>query len=111
MAGLGGIFALVYLACVVAIIIYIIRLLSRFVSAHERVASALEVVARKLKDDASHESLSIAASIHYSQRWLAVSVPHSRLTSQSRRRAGRGGEVIHRRRRPQFRSAGLAAHE
>jgi len=51
MAGLGGIFALVYLACVVAIIIYIIRLLSRFVSAHERVASALEVVARKLKDD------------------------------------------------------------
>ena len=52
MAGLGGIFALVYLACVIGIIICLIRLLYRFVSAHERVASALEIVARKMKDDA-----------------------------------------------------------
>jgi hypothetical protein len=48
---LGGLFVLVYLACVVAVIIYVLRLLGRFVSAHERVASALEIVARKLKDD------------------------------------------------------------
>ena len=51
MASLGGFFVLIYLACVVAVIIYILRLLGRFVSAHERVASALETVARKLKDD------------------------------------------------------------
>ena len=52
MAGLGGFFALVYLACVIGIIICLIRLLYRFVGAHERVASALEIVARKMKDDA-----------------------------------------------------------
>ncbi len=52
MESLGGLFALVYFICVIAIIIYLIRLLGRFVSAHERVASALEILARKLKDDA-----------------------------------------------------------
>ncbi len=51
MAGLGSIFALIYFACVIGIIICLIRLLYRFVNAHERVASALEIVARKLKDD------------------------------------------------------------
>lgn len=52
MAGVGGLFfALVYLACVIGIIICLIRLLYRFVSAHERVASALELVARKMRDD------------------------------------------------------------
>jgi len=52
MAGLGSIFVLIYFACVIGIIICLIRLLYRFVSAHERVASALETVARKLRDDA-----------------------------------------------------------
>jgi len=49
---LGGIFGLVYLACVIGIIICLVRLLYRFVGAHERVANALEIVARKMKDDA-----------------------------------------------------------
>jgi hypothetical protein len=48
---LGIVFLVVYVACIVAVIIYVLRLLGRFVSAHERVASALELVARKLKDD------------------------------------------------------------
>ena len=48
---LGGLFVIVYLACVVAVIIYVLRLLGRFVSAHERIASALEIVARKTRDD------------------------------------------------------------
>jgi hypothetical protein len=52
MASLGGFFVVVYLTCVVAIIIYVLRLLGRFVSAHERVAGALEIIARKEKDDA-----------------------------------------------------------
>jgi hypothetical protein len=51
MAGVGGLFFLVYIACVIGIIFCLIRLLYRFVSAHERVASALEIVARKMKDD------------------------------------------------------------
>jgi hypothetical protein len=47
----GIVFLLVYVGCVVAVIIYVLRLLGRFVSAHERVASALEIVARKMRDD------------------------------------------------------------
>ncbi len=43
---------MLYIACVAAVIIYVLRLLSRFVSAHERVANALEQAARKLRDDA-----------------------------------------------------------
>jgi hypothetical protein len=35
---------------VIGIIFCLIRLLYRFVGAHERVASALEIVARKMKD-------------------------------------------------------------
>lgn len=50
-AGLGGLFALIYIACVVAIVIYILRLLGRFVSAHERIATSLDIIARKLKDE------------------------------------------------------------
>jgi flagellar biogenesis protein FliO len=50
-AGVGEFFFLVHIVCVIAIIIYVLRLLGRFVSAHDRVASALEIVARKLKDD------------------------------------------------------------
>ena len=52
MASLGCFFVLIYLACVVAVIIYILRLLGRFVSAHERVASSLDIIARKMRDDA-----------------------------------------------------------
>jgi uncharacterized membrane protein len=53
MAGVGGLFlVLVYLVCVVAVIIYVLRLLGRLVSAHERVASSLDIIARKMKDDA-----------------------------------------------------------
>ena len=48
---LGGIFGLVYFACIIGVIICLIRILYRFVSAHERVASALEIVARKMNDD------------------------------------------------------------
>ena len=47
----GGLLVLAYVVCIIAIIIYVLRLLGRFVRAHERVASALEIVARKLKDD------------------------------------------------------------
>jgi hypothetical protein len=49
---LGGLFALVYLACVIAIIIYVLRLLGRFVCAHERIAGSLDIIARKMRDDA-----------------------------------------------------------
>jgi hypothetical protein len=48
---LTGLFALVYLACVIAVIIYVLRLLGRFVRAHEQVASSLDIIARKLRDD------------------------------------------------------------
>jgi hypothetical protein len=48
---LGGLFALIYVICIIAIAIYVLRLLDRFVSAHERVANALETAARKLRDD------------------------------------------------------------
>ena len=51
MASLGGLFVLLYLACVIAVIIYVLRLLGRLVSAHERVAGALEVIARKQEDN------------------------------------------------------------
>jgi hypothetical protein len=49
---LGGIFGLIYFACVIGIIICLIRLLYRFISAHERIASSLDIIARKMKDDA-----------------------------------------------------------
>ena len=48
---IGGLVMLAYVVCVIAVIIYVLRLLGRFVSAHERVASALEIVARKMRDD------------------------------------------------------------
>jgi lipid-A-disaccharide synthase-like uncharacterized protein len=52
MASLGGLVVLIYFACIVAVIIYLLRLLGRFVSAHERMAASLEIIARKLKEDA-----------------------------------------------------------
>ena len=51
MSALAGLLVLLYFGCAVAIIIYAFRLLGRFVSAHERVAGALETVARKFRDD------------------------------------------------------------
>lgn len=52
MGTVGGIFAVIYVVCVIAIMIYIIKLMGRFVSAHERVAGALETIATKFRDDA-----------------------------------------------------------
>lgn len=49
---LGLLFVLVYLGCIIAVIIYVLRLLGRFVRAQERVAGALETIAHKLRDDA-----------------------------------------------------------
>jgi hypothetical protein len=48
---LGGLFVLVYFGCVIALIIYVLRLLGRFVGAHERVAESLEIVARKMGEN------------------------------------------------------------
>ena len=52
MQTLSGLFGLIYLGCVIAIILFLLRSLSRLVSAHERVAGSLEAIARKLRDDA-----------------------------------------------------------
>ena len=48
---LGGLFALIYLACVIAVVIYVLRLLGKFVGAHEKMAASLDIIARKLKDE------------------------------------------------------------
>lgn len=50
-AGLGTLFLLVYFAFVIGVTIFILYLLSRFVSAHEKIAASLDTVARKLKDE------------------------------------------------------------
>lgn len=50
-AELGDLFVLAYFACIIAITIYVLFLLTRFVSAHERMATSLDVIARKLKDE------------------------------------------------------------
>lgn len=52
MAGLGGLFFLIYFICVIGILFLVLRLLSRFVSAHEKMAASLDTVAQKLKDEA-----------------------------------------------------------
>jgi len=52
MTTLSSLFVLLYIVAVIGIIICVIRLLCRFVSAHERVASSLDIIARKMKDDA-----------------------------------------------------------
>jgi len=51
MGGLAGFFMLVYLACVIGIIILLLKLLWRFVTAHEKMAASLDTIARKLKDE------------------------------------------------------------
>jgi hypothetical protein len=50
-ASIGGFFFLVYVCCVIGVIIYVLRLLGRFVSAHERMATSLDLIARKPKDE------------------------------------------------------------
>jgi predicted permease len=45
------VFSLIYIVCVIAIIIYLIRLAVRFVRAHERGAVALESIAEKMRRD------------------------------------------------------------
>jgi hypothetical protein len=52
MASLGGLFVLAYLACVIAVVIFVLSMLCRFVCAHERLAGALDIISRKLRDDA-----------------------------------------------------------
>jgi hypothetical protein len=51
LAGVGGLFFFVYVICVLAVIIYVLRLLGSFVSAHQKMAASLEIIARKLKDE------------------------------------------------------------
>ncbi len=48
---LGGVFVLLYLACVIAVIVYVLHLLGRFVAAHERMAASADIIARRLKDE------------------------------------------------------------
>ena len=48
---IGGVFLLVYVLCIGSIIIYAFKLVGRFVTAQERVAGALETIARKLRND------------------------------------------------------------
>ena len=50
-SSIGGFFVFAYAIACIAITIYIITLIARFVGAHERVADALEKIARKQLDD------------------------------------------------------------
>jgi hypothetical protein len=50
MTNLIRLFLLAYINCVIGIIIFVLWSLYRFVNAHERVATALENIARKLRD-------------------------------------------------------------
>jgi hypothetical protein len=47
----GFIVALLYICVVVGITIFVLKLLNRFVSAHERIADALDNIARKFRSD------------------------------------------------------------
>ncbi len=51
MGSFGGFLALAYIACVIGAVLYVLSLLGRFVRCHERVAAALEAIARKTQDD------------------------------------------------------------
>ena len=50
---LATFFFVIYIACVIAIIVYVLRLLGRFVSAHEKMAASLDDISRKMKDQAN----------------------------------------------------------
>ena len=42
---------LLYIGFIVGVTIFVLSLLNRFVSAHERIADALDNIARKFRDD------------------------------------------------------------
>ena len=50
MMGFAGLFGLVYNLIVIGVLIFVLRLLWRFVKAHEKLADAMFMMARKLKD-------------------------------------------------------------
>jgi hypothetical protein len=50
MMGFAGLFGLVYNLIVIGLLIFVLRLLWRFVKAHETLADALFMMARKPKD-------------------------------------------------------------
>ena len=47
---MGAIVAIVYLGCIAAVIIYVLRLIGQFVRAQERLAEALESIAHHFHD-------------------------------------------------------------
>jgi hypothetical protein len=51
MGSLSGLFVIVYFVGIIAIVFYVLQLLARFVSAHEKMAASLDTIARKLKDE------------------------------------------------------------
>lgn len=51
-SGLGILFVLIYITCIICVIVYTLHLLGRFVTAHERLAKSLDTIARKMKDEA-----------------------------------------------------------
>jgi hypothetical protein len=51
LVSLSGLCVLIYIGCIAAVIIYVLRLLGRFVSAHERVARTLETIAQNQQDN------------------------------------------------------------
>ena len=50
MMGFAGLFELAYLLLVIGVLIFVLRLLWRFVKAHEKLADAMFMMARKPKD-------------------------------------------------------------
>ena len=52
MGTLSGFFVIVYFTCIIAIVIYVLRMLGRLVSALEKVAASLDMIAKKQKDEA-----------------------------------------------------------
>jgi hypothetical protein len=50
MMGFAGLFGLVYNLIVIGLLIFVLRLLWRFVKAHEKLADAMFMMARKPKD-------------------------------------------------------------
>jgi hypothetical protein len=49
---IGVLFLLLIYGGMIAVAVFLLILLSRFVSAHERVASSLDIIARKIRDEA-----------------------------------------------------------
>jgi hypothetical protein len=51
MQGIGGLFVLLYICCVIGVTIFALSLFWRFVRAQERTADSLDTIARKFRDD------------------------------------------------------------